>query len=176
MDEPPDRPGLGTLLRHALELLDGDVAKVYEEAGLGYLRPRYVPVVRALVAAGPLSIGDLARATGVTHSAASQTVARMSRHGLVALEAGVDARQRIVRLTAKSRGLLPLLDAEWAATGRAAAALEAELPYPLGEVLAATVAALERRPFRQRIADAAGDSLAVAAAASAAGAGGERTA
>jgi DNA-binding MarR family transcriptional regulator len=167
-----DERGLGTLLRHALELLDGDVAKVYEEAGLGYLRPRYVPVVRALVAAGPLSIGDLARAIGVTHSAASQTVARMSRQGLVALAAGVDARQRIVRLTPKARALLPLLDAEWAATERAAAALEAELPYPLGEVLAATVAALERRPFRQRIADAAGDSLAVAAAACA----GERTA
>jgi DNA-binding MarR family transcriptional regulator len=167
-----DERGLGTLLRHALELLDGDVAKVYEEVGLSWLRPRYVPVVRALVATGPLSIGDLARAIGVTHSAASQTVARMSRHGLVALAAGVDARQRIVRLTPKARALLPLLDAEWAATERAATALEAETPYPLGEVLAATVAALERRPFRQRIADAAGDSLAVAAASCA----GDRTA
>ncbi|GAA5767025.1 hypothetical protein [Streptosporangium roseum] len=35
------------------------------------------------------------------------------------------------------------------------AALDAELPFPLSELLAALSEALRRRPFRQRIADAA---------------------
>ena len=147
--------GLGTRLRHVLELLDGDVAKVYADLGLDDYRPRFSPIVRALVAMGPMPIRDLAHAVSVTHSAASQTVAQMSRCGLVTLEAGADARQRIVHLTAKARSVLPTIEAEWAATQAAADELEAELPFPLSDVLAATVRALERRPFRQRVAEVA---------------------
>jgi len=147
--------GLGTRLRHVLELLDGDVAQVYADLGLGYYRPRFSPVVRALDALGPSSIRDIAAAIGVTHSAASQTVAQMSRCGLVQLEPGQDARQRIVRLTDQARSLRPVIDAEWAATSAAAAELDAELPVPLGQVLTAVLAAVERRPMRERIADAA---------------------
>jgi DNA-binding MarR family transcriptional regulator len=147
--------GLGTRLRHVLDLLDGDVARVYADLGLAGYRPRFSPVVRALVMLGPSPIRDLARAIGVTHSAASQTVTQMSRTGLVTLEAGADARQRIVHLTGRARALLPVIDAEWAATGAAAAELDAELPVPLGEVLAAVLRAVQRRPMRERIADAA---------------------
>lgn len=154
---------LGTRLRHLLELLDGDVAAVYDDLGLPGFRPRYVPVVRALVADGPSSIRDLGRAIGVTHSAASQTAAQMARHGLLTLERGADARQRIARLTERARTLLPLIEAEWAATDAAAAELEAELPAALTEVLQAAERAVLSRPMRRRIADAAG-TLAGAAA------------
>jgi DNA-binding MarR family transcriptional regulator len=152
MSEPP---GLGTRLRHLLELLDGDVARVYADMDLDGFRPRFTPVVRALVAQGPLPIRDLAKAVSVTHSAASQTVTQMEKHGLVTLEPGADARQRIVHLTGKTRALLPKLDAEWAATTAAAEKFEAELPYPLSELLTEATRVLERRPFRERIADAA---------------------
>lgn len=147
--------GLGTRLRHVLEVLDGDVASVYEDLGLSDYRPRFSPLVRALVILGPSPIRDLARAIGVTHSAASQTVTQMTRSGLVRLEPGTDARQRIVHLTDRARSLLPVIDAEWAATGAAAADLDAELPVPLGEMLAAVLRAVERRPMRERIAEAA---------------------
>ena len=125
--------------------------------GLGVpdYRPRYSPVVRALVASGPLSIRDLAGAVGVTHSAASQTAAQMARHGLLTLETGTDARQRIARLTDRARALLPLIEAEWAATSAAAAELEAELPAALTDVLTRTERAVLSRPMRTRIADAA---------------------
>src|SRR5579875_2619424 len=121
MTTPPAGSLLGTQLRHVLELLDGDVAKVYAELGLDDYRPRFSPFIRVLVAEGPRAIRDLARAVGVTHSAASQTVAQMSRCGLVVCEAGGDARERIVHLTPKAQALVPLLDAEWAATSAAAA-------------------------------------------------------
>jgi DNA-binding MarR family transcriptional regulator len=147
--------GLGTRLRHVLELLDGDVAQVYADLGMSDYRPRFSPVVRALVQLGPSSIRDLARAIGVTHSAASQTVAQMTKCGLVVLEPGADARQRIVRLTGLARSLLPVIDAEWAATGAAVEEMDAELPVPLAEMLAAILRAVERRPLRQRIGDAA---------------------
>ena len=139
-----------------LELLDGDAASVYEGSlGLADYRPRFSPVVRALVVLGPSPIRDLARAIGVTHSAASQTVAQMARSDLVRLEPGADARQRIVHLTDRARSLLPVIDAEWAATNAAAADLDAELPVPLGEIVAAVLRAIERRPMRERIRDAA---------------------
>jgi DNA-binding MarR family transcriptional regulator len=143
---------LGTQLRQVLDLLDGAVAQVYSDLGMPGFRPRYTPILRALAADGPQSIGDLAKATSVTHSAASQTVAQLAREGLVELEAGRDARQRIVRLTAAARSLLPALDAEWAATSAAAKELEDELPFSLSELLTATMTALASRPFRERLA------------------------
>jgi DNA-binding MarR family transcriptional regulator len=146
---------LGTRLRHLLELMDGDVAAVYDGLGLPGFRPRYVPAVRILAAGGPCSIRDLARAVGVTHSAASQTVAQMVKDGLVVLERGVDARQRLARLSPRAEELLPVMNAEWDATVAAAAAFEAELSYPLSRLIDEAVAALERRPMRRRIADAA---------------------
>ncbi|MEV4805115.1 MarR family transcriptional regulator [Nonomuraea sp. NPDC049421] len=145
--------GLGTLMRHAHELMDGAIAEIYADHGLPDYRPRFSPVVRALVADGPMTIGALSKAIGVSHSAASQTVVQMRRAGFVTLEKGADARHRIVHLTGKARAALPLIEAEWAATTRAMAELDAELPAPLAEVMAATVSALERRPFRERIGD-----------------------
>jgi DNA-binding MarR family transcriptional regulator len=138
-------------MRHVLEILDGDIARFLADIGLDGYRPRYSPVVRALLARGPLAIRDLAGEMRVTHSAASQTVAQMNRDGLVRLDPGADARQRIVSLTAKARDLLPLIEAEWTATTEATEALEAELPYSLRALLDAIVEALERKPFRQRI-------------------------
>ncbi|MCP2168645.1 MarR family winged helix-turn-helix transcriptional regulator [Goodfellowiella coeruleoviolacea] len=152
-----DHEFLGTRLRHLLELLDGDLSAVYEDLGLGWFRPRFTSTVRVLAAAGPSSISEIAAATGVTHSAASQTVAQMRKAGLVTLEPGPDARQRIVRLTPAAERLVPVLNAEWAATTAAIEALEAELSAPLSRIVAEALAALHRRPMRQRIADAAPD-------------------
>src|SRR3981189_3116226 len=107
---------IGTQLRHILELLDGDVAKVYAQLGLGEYRPRFSPIVRTLVAEGPLSIRDLAGAVGVTHSPASQTVSQLVRSGFATLKPGTAARQPIVPLTPRTRDLLPTIEAEWKAT------------------------------------------------------------
>jgi len=153
MRNHPDPAAVGTLLRHVHELLDGDVAKVYEEQGLAEYRPRFSPVVRALLAEGPLPVRDLAAAVGVTHSAASQTAAQMARAGLVTHTPDPgDARRRLVELTPKARALLPRIAAEWEATSAAMAELDAELPMPLAELLTQVAEAVRRRPFRERIA------------------------
>ncbi|MFF5209241.1 MarR family winged helix-turn-helix transcriptional regulator [Streptosporangium sp. NPDC000396] len=158
MSFPTSGPGLlGTRLRHLLELLDADIAAVYTDLGLHGFRPRFTPVVRVLAISGPGSIRDLAHALGVTHSAASQTVAQMAKEGLVTLTPGEDARQRIVHLTPKAESLLPPLEAEWTATTAAATALEAELSFPLSRLVDEALDALRRRPMRERIAAAAPD-------------------
>lgn len=150
----PDPDAVGTLLRHAIELLDGGVAESQAASGLTDYRPRYSPFVRTLVADGPLPVRDLAQRVGVTHSAASQTVAQMKRSGLVTQELGDDARQRIVHLTARARDLLPIIETEWASVDTAMRRLDAELPMPLAQLLTLTIEALYRKPFAQRIAEA----------------------
>ncbi|MFE4536481.1 MarR family winged helix-turn-helix transcriptional regulator [Streptomyces scopuliridis] len=153
---PPGPELLGTRLRHLLDRLEAGVEAVYTDLGMDGFRPRYTPVVRALAAApGPCSIRELAQATGVTHSAASQTVAQMAKDGLVVLAPGDDARRRMVRLTPRAEELLPALNAEWEATAAAAAEFEAELPYPLSRLIGEALEALDRRPMGQRIADRA---------------------
>lgn len=148
---PASARTLGTLLRHLLELLDEDVEATYRAAGLDY-RPRFTPVMRALDALGPSSIRSLARHTSLTHSAVSQTVAEMVRRGLVGSEAGEDARERIVALTGRGSALLPQLRRFWAATNAAAEGLGEEIGVDLAAAAAAAIAALEARPFFDRIA------------------------
>jgi len=151
MSSPPYR-GLGTLLRHLLELLDRDVQRAYENLGLEY-RPRYTPIVRALLAAEPSSIRQIADHSGLTHSAVSQTVAQLKRQGLVKLvTANADARARLVRFTPRCRTLIPALQRQWAATNTAADDLDAELSSSLRNVVTEAIEALERKPFRDRIA------------------------
>ena len=147
--------GLGTQMRHVLDLMDADVAEALADLGLGDYRPRFSPIVRALVGLGPMPIRELARVVSVTHSAASQTVAEMSKRGFVRLVPGQDARQRVVHLTERTTMALPLIQAEWEATQAAAEQLDSELPFPLHELVPAIARALERKPFRQRIAESA---------------------
>ncbi len=145
------KAGLGTQLRHLVELLDGAVEASYAEAGLDY-RPRYTPVMRTLVAQEPLTIGEIAARAGITQPAATQTVALMVREGLLVVEPGArDARQKMVRLSAQGREMLPRIQACWAATKAAADSLDADLPYALSQALADAIAALEARPFGARI-------------------------
>jgi DNA-binding MarR family transcriptional regulator len=150
MPPPPAAVGLGTLLRHLLELLDGEVQRAYDEVGLDY-RPRYTPVVAALIDLGPSSIQDIAKAARITHSAASQTVAQMAAKGLVRVRTGRDLRHRVVHMGAKLEAMLPALRRQWTAAADAAAALDAELPSGLAEVARAAIDALERVPFRARM-------------------------
>jgi DNA-binding MarR family transcriptional regulator len=147
-----DLRGLGTQLRHLLDTMERDVAAVGAELALPDYRPRFTPLVRALARHGPSSIRELAGLVGVTHSAASQTVAELARRGLVTLSPGADARQRIVELTEQSRALLPAVETEWRATQAAVAELDAELPMPLGDLLTLLEEALTRRSLRDRMA------------------------
>jgi DNA-binding MarR family transcriptional regulator len=143
----------GVLLRRLLEHLDGAVERVYGDAGLDY-RPRFTPIVRALLNNGSASLRALSSQTGVTHSAVSQTVSQMVARGWVSLEAGRDGRERIVSLTPFAIQRLPELERCWAATDLASRTLDDDLGQPLADVLVRALEALERRPLGDRLAAA----------------------
>ena len=143
---------LGTQLRHLLDLLDGAVERSY--AGMDY-RPRYTPVMRCLIATSPMALGEVARRAGITQPAATQTVALMIKAGLIRTAASQDGRHKLLELTERGRAIVPQLQTAWAATARAAAGLDEDLPFPLSTVAAAAIEALEAKSFDERIAEAA---------------------
>lgn len=140
---------LGTLLRRLIEKLDGAVEQAYVEAGLDY-RPRYTPILRALVAEGPASINVLSRRTGFTHSATGQTAHQMARAGLISLSPGRDARERVAALTAHAEGILPQLQQVWTATEAAARTIDDELGLSLPDILERTLTLLDQLSFSER--------------------------
>lgn len=142
---------LGTLLRHLLELLDGDVSESYSACGIENYKPRYTPVMRVLMNKGSVTIGEIAASAQLSQPAVSQTIKDMVKQDLIEIVTGLDARERKVCLTRKGALLLPRLKAHWQATVYAENSLNAELPIPLSDLLDTAISALERNRFQDRI-------------------------
>jgi DNA-binding MarR family transcriptional regulator len=151
--DDPTRSSALRPLRHLLEAMDADIARLYVELGISGVRTRFTMALIRLHHLGPMTIRDLAAQIEVTHSAMSQSVTAMRQHGLVTTTRGGDGRTRVVALTDRGRRAVPLLEAEWRATEAAFAELESELPYPLTQVVRDMTAALDRRPFHDRLLD-----------------------
>lgn len=151
-DDPTER----SLWRPVWELLygmDDEIARIYAENGIADLKTTWVLEIVRLHARGPMTIAELARSVGRTHSALSQKVAAMRAAGWLETSPGPDARSKKVSLTPKAEAIAGRLAAEWRATEASAAEIEAEIPYPLTRVAADIRAALARTSFHDRIAD-----------------------
>jgi DNA-binding MarR family transcriptional regulator len=131
--------------------MDNDIGRIYEDREVAGITPRHVMPLIRLAHVGSMTIRELSSVLGVTHSAASQTVAALSSAGYVRSKRGSDARTRTIALTARGRALIPLLEAEWRATEAAIAELEAEIPYPLSQAARDLEVALSRRSFYDRV-------------------------
>jgi DNA-binding MarR family transcriptional regulator len=140
-------------LRLLQTAMDDDIGRLYAESRIDGLKPSYVMELLRLDARGPMTITELAEGVQRTHSAASQKVAAMRAAGLVRTAAGTDARSKTVALTAKAKRIARQLATEWRATEAAIAELEAEIPYPLSQVVTDIEQALRRRSFHDRIAE-----------------------
>jgi DNA-binding MarR family transcriptional regulator len=140
-------------LRLLLDAMDADIARLYAEARIDGLKPSFVMELIRLHTRGPMTITELAESVQRTHSAVSQKVAAMRAAGLVRTKPGADARSKKVMLTAKARGIVDRLAAEWRATEAAVAEIESEIPYPLSRVVTDIEDALGRKSFHDRIAE-----------------------
>jgi DNA-binding MarR family transcriptional regulator len=145
-----DELELGGLLRALIASLDDGVQELYRNRGEGF-RPRYYPVVRLLMVHDTLRVGELARRCGVSQPAMTQTLDAMRKDGIVQSIEGSDHRERLVSLTAQGRSQAMRLKEVWLATARAAARLESECEISITDVARAYLAALEGRPFIERI-------------------------
>lgn len=148
-------PGLGELLRYVGELVDSGAAQHYRTLGLLW-RPRYTPVLRALLA-GNASVTEIVAHSRLTQGAVSQTVALMIADGFLAREGVEDGRKSALRLTEQGDELLAQLRRHWQITFAAIEALEAEIGHPLRLVLEDAANALEREGFARRLQLAAED-------------------
>jgi DNA-binding MarR family transcriptional regulator len=151
----PDDPTEVSPWRPVYRLLsdmDDEIARVYAENGLDDLKPAWVLEILRLQARGPMTIAELARSVGRTHSALSQKVATMRAAGWLDTTPGRDARSKKVSLTAKAERVAALLGTEWRATEAVISEIEAEIPYPLTRVVDDIRRVLARRSFHDRIA------------------------
>src|ERR1700743_1649965 len=93
VDDPTEesrwRPGSALLSD-----LDDEIARLYTENGLDTLKPVWVREIVRLHVRGPMTIADLARSFGRTHSALSQKVAAMRAAGWLETEPGPGARSK----------------------------------------------------------------------------------
>ena len=131
--------------------LDEEIELVYAENDMPGLKPNWVLEIVRLNARGPMTIAELARSVGHTHSAMSQKVAAMRAAGWLETAPGPDARSKKVLLSPKAEQVAARLAAEWRATEATIAEIEAEIPYPLSRVADDIAAALRGKSFRQRI-------------------------
>jgi DNA-binding MarR family transcriptional regulator len=141
------------LLFRLLGAMDDEISRVYAEDGIDDLKPSWVVEILRLNALGPMTIAELARSVGRTHSAMSQKVAAMRAAGWVSTGAGPDARSKKVALTPKAEKVVGKLAAEWRATEASIAEIEAEIPYPLSRAAEDLRQALRRKSFHDRIAE-----------------------
>jgi DNA-binding MarR family transcriptional regulator len=144
--------GLGELLRHLTELVDGGSQRHYRAIGVSY-RPRYTPVIRAL-GEGPLTVGQLRARMRVTQAAVSQTVKLLEAEGLVRREPTGDGRSHAVALTERGRMLRRDLVVQWALRLRVIEELEVEIGAPLRRLLVDAIDALEADGLDARLARA----------------------
>ena len=141
---------MGTLLRQLVTLMDGEVDAFYVREGLP-LRSRYTPVIKALLRRDSATIKQLAADVGLTHSALSQTISQMTKEGLVIGRPGDDPRERHIRLTPAAKALLPRIKECWRLFDAAAASVSSDAGASLAAVCASAIAALEAKPFGERI-------------------------
>ncbi len=153
-----ERPGLGELLRYVGELVEQGAEEHYRTMSLNY-RPRYTPVLRALLA-GAQTVTDITARIHLTQGAISQTVALLESEGLIARHAVNDGRRSGIQLTETGRMLVAKLEEHWGATFAAIANLEDEIGYPLRQALEGAAQALELQGFSARIAAAKSELLA----------------
>jgi DNA-binding MarR family transcriptional regulator len=151
-DDPTERSQWRPVFR-LLADMDDEIAQVYADNGIDDLKPSWVLEIVRLHVRGPMTIAELARSVGRTHSALSQKVAAMRAAGWLDTAQGADARSKLVTLTPKAERVAGLLAAEWWATESVIAEIEAELPYPLTRVADDIRAVLARKSFHDRITD-----------------------
>ncbi|WP_198023415.1 DNA-binding MarR family transcriptional regulator [Ensifer sp. WSM1721] len=94
---------LGSRLKRIGERLQADVNRLSERVGLDVQAGQY-PLLAALDRNGPLTVGDLVGALGVSQPGVTRSVLRLVEMGLLEIERGdEDRRQKTVALTEAGR-------------------------------------------------------------------------
>ncbi len=142
---------LGSRLKRTGERLQADTQRIMDEMGVPLQASQY-PFLAALERLGPLTIGELADAVGITQPGATRTLSQLIKLGVVkARQAPEDQRRRIISLTPKGQRLVDVAKREvWPRIESAVADLCGGLSGPLLEQLDAIEDGLATLPLDRR--------------------------
>ena len=143
---------LGTRLKRMGETLQAQTQAVL--AAHGFEQPAaWFPLLAALDRLGPLSVGELSQAVGVSQPVVTRSLKGLEDEGLVSSEASEqDRRVRRIGLSAQGQALVERSQAEaWPAIEAAVAQACARLEGDLLAQLAALEDALIEAPLMQRV-------------------------
>ena len=142
---------LGTRFRRIGERLQAQTQTVLEAHGITVPAGQF-PFLAALDRLGPLAIGELAEAVGVTQPAATRAAAQLADAELVTITAShEDQRRRTVELSRRGKRLVARARrTAWREVERAVRELCHSLEGPLLAQLAELESGLEARPLAQR--------------------------
>lgn len=144
---------LGTRMKRIGERLQADTQRIMDELGAPLQASQY-PFLAAIDRLGPLAVGELAEATGITQPGATRTVRQLVELGILETEqAADDQRQRIVSLSGEGKRLVATAKREvWPRISEAVADLCGDLDGPLLQQLAAIEDGLAAAPLNRRAA------------------------
>lgn len=142
---------LGTRLKRIGERLQIESARLADGLGARVQTSHY-PFLAALAVNGPLPLGDLAAAVGITQPGATRAVGQLVRLGLLATDTSPeDGRLRIVSLTEKGEEQVDFgKQVVWPRIEAAVRELCAELDGPLLDQLTSIEDGLAALPLDRR--------------------------
>ena len=142
---------LGSRLKRIGERLQADTQRVMDDMGAALQASQY-PFLAALDRLGPLTIGELAGAVGITQPGVTRTVLQLIKLGLVkARQAPEDQRRKIITLTTKGQKVVDASKRDvWPRIENAVTDLCGKLSGPLLVQLAAIEDGLAALPLDRR--------------------------
>jgi DNA-binding MarR family transcriptional regulator len=156
---------LGSRLKRLAERFQAGAAKSFRDAGHA-VQPGQMPLLAALHSQGPLTIGALVEAVGVSQPAITRNLAGLVAMGLAESSVSkADRRQKTIALTTRGASFVATVSARlWPRIDAAVTAMCAPLHGPLLGQVAALEAALAAAPLEARVAALSADKSAPAAA------------
>lgn len=148
---------LGSRLKRVGERLQADTQQIMDEVGVGIASGQY-PLLAALDRLGPLSVGDLAEALGVSQPGVTRSLSQLALLDLVQIQSiPGDQRRKAASLSTKGERLIAQAKAEvWPRIENAVIDLCGGLGGPLLAQLAAIEDGLAERPLSRRGSDTSG--------------------
>ncbi|WP_438749606.1 MarR family winged helix-turn-helix transcriptional regulator [Pararhizobium sp. O133] len=148
---------LGSRLKRIGERLQADTQQIMDEVGVG-IAPGQYPLLAALDRLGPLTVGQLADALGVSQPGVTRSLSQLAALDLVQIQSiPGDQRRKAASLSTKGERLIAQAKTEvWPRIENAVIDLCGGLDGPLLAQLAAIEDGLAERPLSQRGPDASG--------------------
>jgi len=145
---------LGTRMRRIGELLQAETQAIMQDYDVP-VPPNQHPFLAALDRIGPMTVGELAQAIGITQPGATRTIGNLVEAGLVETSmVDDDQRRRQVSLTDAGRSFVTFCKATlWPVIDSAVRDLCSALDGPLLDQLAGVEERLARSSLLQRISD-----------------------